>query len=269
MRTRTHAAVSRDDDEDTDLNLLPPVCYLTRPINALLLKLLDLSKRHRRILLPIAALLYAALMVLFGKDWFLVAIAPLGLGLAGILGYIGLSIVMLALFARHPGTRLTCVAIVQLLLIGPELILTLDDTLLLLKFGEHAAFVLIALHTLIMVFVYPQYGHRLMPYAHWSLIPLLLASVMIWFESSQAFAYSKIGPRDFELHNCTSQSVHPRGYDRAVIYQTCDVRLFMDGRMYELNGMTVPYGTIDHMAIRHALFDHYRVRVRETETASN
>lgn len=64
------------------------------------------------------------------------------------------------------------------MIIGPELILTLDDTLLMLKLGEHAAFVLITLHTLIMVFVYPQYGHRPMPYATWSLVPLLLASAM-------------------------------------------------------------------------------------------
>ncbi|MBA4502622.1 hypothetical protein [Marinobacterium marinum] len=153
----------------------------------------------------------------------------LGLGLAGVLGYVGLSIVMLALFARHPGTRLTCVAILQLVIIGPELILALDDTLLMLKLGEHAALVLITLHTLIMVFVYPQYGHRLLPYATWSLVPLLLALAMLWFERDHAFAYSQISPRDFELHNCTSQSVHPRGYDRAVTYQTCDVRLFMGG----------------------------------------
>ncbi|MBR9827137.1 MAG: hypothetical protein GYB41_00555 [Oceanospirillales bacterium] len=75
-----------------------------------------------------------------------------------------------------------------------------------------------------------------------------------------AFAYSTISPQDFDLHNCASETVRPRGYDRAVTYQTCDVRLFMNDSMYELNGMTVPYGPVDHLEVRHAVFDHYRMR---------
>jgi len=257
---RYHVTTAKDNDEPADLNLIRPVCYLTRPVNALLLGLLDLCKQYWRLLLPVVAVFYLGAMVAFSEDWFLVAIAPIGLGLVGILGHVGLSIVMLALFARHSGTRLTCVAILHLVIIGPFLILALDDTLLMLILGENTAFVLITLHTVVMTFVYPHYGHRMMPYATWSLPLLVLSSALLWFEDDHAFSYSKISPQDFDLHNCASQTVRPRGYDRTVTYQTCDVRLFMNDSMYELNGMTVPYGPVDHLEVRHAVFDHYRMR---------
>lgn len=257
---------ARPERQPLDLSLLPPVCYLTQPLNRLLLAVKNLISHHRWFVLPVFVVLYILALVMANipaLNWprdsgFLIFIAPVVLPLGFILAYLGCGIGLLSILARSRETRLLCAAIILMVGLLPFLVLSLDDTWLMMKLGYEAVFILCAVQPILILFLGSRYPLFFLRHAAWCMPVMLLLSALLWLESGQAFSYSHHPSTQFTVRDCQRHSVEPDGYDR-VHYQLCNVHFFAQERTYNFSDMPVPSDDKLSLEIRHALFDHYRI----------
>lgn len=265
----TQDQTDHNDNQPADLNLLPPVNYLTTPVNNALLALLMLVARYPWVSLVVAGMVYVSALLMIGipafgisrEQSFLIVVSPLLLPVVFILTYMGAGSVLLALFARNPGTRLSFAVLLWILVLGPLLIMILSDTLLMLILGSMASFVLIVANLVLTPWLAFTYQERLLRHAGFCLPVLILLGALTWFEQGQAFSYTRIDRQHFSLQDC--RWVTPRNKHGAVMgppYQSCTVHLDYQGSNWALKEMALPDTPLQYLEIRQALFRHYQLR---------
>lgn len=245
---------------DEDLNLVPPLCYLSRPFNHLLGVLIGSLFHCRWLVLPIVLFGLFIGVVLYPDDWFLVLLLPLMALLYSVLTYAGAGIVLLAFAARHPGTRVTF-ALMILVMALQFLLLSLSDTRLFLSAANDLLFWMLLLSLVISVFASLHYGRYLLPYARGATPVLVLVLAVLFFESGwlppTAYRYSRIPAATFEVENCTTQTRWIKALGREVSSRYCDLKRSGSESVW-LKSVLMPDQGFTSLEIRHGLLNHYR-----------
>ena len=259
---------SSTDQDTTDLRMLPPVSYITGFCNRVLGRMLMAMLNAPWASLIILLVLYLSALIIVNipaldiarETIFLVAISPLAIPVFLSLAYLGSSLVLLALFAYNPGTRVSCAIILEVLVIAPMLLMALSDTRLLLMLGDNALFVLIVGNMVAAPWLAFRYDKTVLRHAYLCLPLLLLLTAFIWIESTAGLSYEKISHEHISVIDCEwvrakSKSGAPSGPPIKI----CDVKVEYRGSDYRFYGMPAPNGNINYMEVRQALFKHFRL----------
>lgn len=264
---RTPPPVKHDDAPEMDLSLLPPVCYLSRAFHRLLDQAKVLFARNRLLILTLLGVSYPLLLIAAnvpGLGWpseatFLIAFSPVFVPVAFFVLYTAALVCLQALFAAEPKTRLLFAAIVLLIVLLPSLVLSLDDTRLLMALGTNGTFFLLLLQLVLVPVIGCRAQHWLIRHSRWSTPVLLTLAVLVWFEGHQGFSVSRTEPRQVRLQHCESISGRTKGYDSHYSYRRCDVYLQGPRGSYHFSNMPVPHADSLILEIRHGIFNHYRL----------
>ncbi|MCD8523184.1 MAG: hypothetical protein LRY66_07355 [Saccharospirillaceae bacterium] len=257
------------DQNGTDMRLLPPVSYITGFCNRVLGKIIMTMVNAPWASLIILLVLYLSALIIVNipaldiarETMFLVAISPLAIPVCFSLAYLGASLILLALFAHNPATRVGCAVILEVLIIAPMLLMALSDTRLFLMLGDNALFVLIVGNMVAVPWLTFHYHKTVLCHADLCLPILLLLTAFIWFESTAGLSYEKISHEHISVIDCEwirakSKSGAPSGPPM----KQCDVQVNDRGRHYDFYDMPAPNGNINHMEVRQALFRHFSLR---------
>ncbi|WP_421853833.1 hypothetical protein [Marinomonas sp.] len=253
--------------------MLPPICYFTTSFNRVLFCFITYIFKHFAFILGV----YIFTVILVNIPWIninsiyiiLVSFSPILLPCALLVGYVGMGLILLALFAKDPRTRIGCAVIIETIFIVPWLLITLLDTRLFLILGDFFAFSLLIGNILLMTWLGMRYKKDLyketwVHKAHFC--PHLLTIMLIFtgFESSQGFSYTQINQEHFTTHNF--QLVVPKdknGHPRGKPYYVCDVLLDYNGYTHTFRSMKIPNGlkpSIQYLELRQAFFQHFNLR---------
>lgn len=257
------------EQNGTDMRLLPPVSYITGICNRVLGKIIMTMVNAPWASLIILLVLYLSALIIVNipaldiarETIFLVAISPLAIPVFLSLAYLGSSLVLLALFAHNPATRVSCAIILEVLVIAPMLLMALSDTRLFLMLGDNALFVLIVGNMVAAPWLAFRYDKTVLRHAYLCLPLLLLLTAFIWIESIAGLSYEKISHEHISVIDCEwvrakSKSGAPSGPPIKI----CDVQVTYRGSDYRFYDMPAPNGNINHMEVRQALFKHFRLR---------
>lgn len=250
----------------SDLRLIAPIHHISGWINKRLMALLMCALNAPWSSFILLSTLYVSSLLLLSTlgaasdVLFMVALSPVLLPIIFALTYIGTALVLLALFARHPGTRLGCAVIVYILLLGPALILSLSDTRLALMLGRDTSFYLILANLLVIPWLALRYQTRLEGYSFLCLPVLALVLAVTWFESSASLSSRTLSSDALTHLDCewiTHRNRRSPTVSRSLL---CDVEIQDQGRRLQLYGMPAPSQNITQIEVRQALFQHYRLR---------
>lgn len=266
----TQHSVAELTPQPIDLSMLPPISYVTGAFNRVLIAILKIVERHlwASIFFVVSAYVAGLIFVISSTQnfssgtIFLVAFSPIGLPLLFTLGYTGIGAVLLAFFARNPGTRIAFAVILEVLVLAPTLVMTMSDTRALLMAGDLAVLVLIVANMIFVPLLAFHYQASLRRHAYLCL-PVLAALVAFnWFESTAGLSYKKIDAEHLTVVDC--QWVRPRDRSGAASgpsFMVCDVQVSYNGKERLFHGMPMPPGRANaYMEVRQALFKHYRLQ---------
>lgn len=253
----------------TDLRLLPPASCISRPVNALL-KWLGLQILAQ----PWAALfiyflLYAGGILLVHLPWLnlprtyipLAYMAFMLVPLVIALGYLLGLLVLQALFARNPATRLGAAVLLWVLILGPALIMALSDTHLMLQSGDTLTFILLVGNLILTPVLAFRYAAVLLRHAHYCLPLLLLSAALTGYEQTGARHYRMIDSSQLTLLDCRWVRLKSKsGAESGPPLKLCDVAVQDGQHSYRYYGLPAPDGEITSLEVRQALFKHYRLR---------
>ncbi|MCB2385191.1 hypothetical protein [Thalassolituus alkanivorans] len=257
------------DQNGTDLRMLPPVSYITGFCNRVLGRIfMAMLNAPWASLITLLSLYLCALIIanipaldIARENIFLVIISPLAIPVFLSLAYLCISLVLLALFARNPGTRVSCAVILEVLLIAPMLLMAVSDTRLFLMLGDTVLFVLLVGNMVAVPWLAFRYSKAVLHHAYLCLPLLVLLTLFIWFESTAGLSYEKISHEHISVIDCEwvrakSKSGAPSGPPIKI----CDVLVAYRGSDHRFYGMPAPNGNINYMEVRQALFKHFRLQ---------
>ena len=255
-------------NDSTDLSMLRPICYLTEPVNRALQWLLNLLFSNVLASFLILAVVYTLAVAIVNTPMFdidrnyilYVALSPLIIPIVSILSYLGGTLILLAFFARNPATRIGSAVIVEVLVLGPQLIMAMGDTRLLLILGDYFSIFLIIANLLLIPWLAFRYQTFLLRYAYLCLPTLVLLITFIWFEYSQGFSYTRISPEQFSIVSHKRVTPTSKNGVHGTSYYVCDVVLDYNGYQYKFNSMLEPDNKVEYMEVRQAFFQHFRLR---------
>ena len=248
-----------------DLNMLWPICYITKPINWLIGKVFinfQVSLMVYLIAYVIAVTVVNIPMLDFTRmQKIYVGFSILTLPLCLSIAYIFIAMVLLALVARSPKTRLIYTIILIVIALFPFMIFALADTRLLLIFGDYLVIALIVINMIMLPHLAYKYRERLIKHAYLCMPVILAIVAFTWFEASQGFSYERIARENFTTSD--HQRVVPRNKLGVAgkPYYTCDVFVNFNGYQYEFQDMSIPSnGDIEYIEVRQAVFQHFQLR---------
>lgn len=271
MNMDAQAVNSKKEAINTEVVL--PICYLTKPFNRALSGSITYILSHFTFTVSV----YITTVILVNIPGFdinpifiaLVNLSPILLPCALLTAYATIGLILLALFAKDPRTRIGCAIITEVIFILPWLLITLLDTPLLLALGDFFAFSLFVGNTLLMAWLGLRFKKAIHkePWVHKAHLCRPLLTIMLtftWFESSQGFSYTQINQEHFTTHNF--ELVVPkdkRGHPRGTPYYVCDVLLDYNGYTHTFRSMKIPNGlkpSIQYLELRQAFFQHFNLR---------
>ncbi|MBB1470396.1 hypothetical protein H5232_18385 [Pseudoalteromonas sp. SG41-5] len=248
-----------------DLNMISPICYITKSINWLIGKVFNNFKISLMVYLiayVIAVTVVNIPMLDFTRmQKIYVSVSILGLPLCLFLAYIFIGMVLLALFASNPKTRLSYAIILIVIALFPFMVIAMADTRLLLIFGVYLSAALIVINMIMLPNLAYKYRERLIKHAYLCMPVILSIVAFTWFESSQGFSYGRIDRENFTTSD--HQRVVPvsKSGAQGTPFYTCDVFVNFNGYQYEFQDMIIPSnGHIEYIEVRQAVFQHFQLR---------
>uniref|UniRef100_A6W0P5 Uncharacterized protein n=1 Tax=Marinomonas sp. (strain MWYL1) TaxID=400668 RepID=A6W0P5_MARMS len=261
----------KPSDDVMNKELLPPICYLTKPFNRALCAFFEYIFSHFwrglavivGIYIAAVCLVYMPIMDISKQYRFLVVMSPFMIPIVFFLVYMGIAVALLALFAKDPGSRLCCAAIVVATVLGPWVLISLSDTRLFLIFGDYFLAILTIGNLLLIIWLGSRYQAFFLAKAHFCLPVLALMMAFIWFESTQGFSYTKISKDHFTTQNYQRIVPISKNGARGTPYYVCDVLLNYNGFKYVFKDVYVPKNReagIQYLELRQAIFQHFSLQ---------
>ncbi len=249
----------------SDLRLIAPIHHISGWINRKLMALLTCALNAPWTSFILLSTLYVTSLLLLtalgaeSDTLFIAFLSPVLLPIIILLSYMGSALVLLALFARHPGMRLGCAVTVYILVLGPALILALSDTHLALMLGRNTTFYLIVANLILIPWLALRYQTRLEGYSYLCLPVLALILAFTWFESTASVSSRTLSGDAITHLNCEWVTHKHTRNTRVRRSLYCDVKVQDQGRSLQLYGMPAPSQNITSIEVRQALFQHYRL----------
>ena len=261
----------------TDMRLLPPVCYISQPVNRFLQALAKLIWRYPWPVLTLIGFAYLTGIVIVNIPMLeidsdtavLVVMSPLIVPLWLMAAYLLPAFLLLTFFARNGKTRLGFSLLFCTMVLVPVLSYLLSDTRLMLIVGDNGFIALFIVLFVGIPWLYFRYEPVLQRYARWSTPALLLLMALFYWEGAIGFSTSHIPPEQYTLTDCRPERpVNKHGVKGAPVW-SCRMELTLNGFDYRFPDMHLPDVYLSqegfqspkrHLEIRHSLLDHFTLR---------